>query len=253
MTPEPKSIPELLKQRVEAAADKPFLFSEADTRQFTYKEFEAPVQRTARMLAAKGVGKGDVVSLLLPNSVEYVIAYYACWQIGALAGPINSLLKSEEIAYVISNSEAKALLVNSEFLPVIETIRNERSSLQVVILFDYESTATSAYSERPGLVADVDCDHEAIIIYTSGTTGKPKGCLLTHGNLIANARQISCWLNFTSNDRLLTIMPLFHMNAVSVTTMSSLYAGGSSVISPKFSGSKFWNIISDYQVTSFGS
>jgi len=253
MTPEPKSIPELLKQRVEAAADKPFLFSEADTRQFTYKEFEAAVQRTARMLAAKGVGKGDVVSLLLPNSVEYVIAYYACWQIGALAGPINSLLKSEEIAYVISNSEAKALLVNSEFLPVIETIRNERSSLQVVILFDDESTATSAYSERPGLVADVDCDHEAIIIYTSGTTGKPKGCLLTHGNVIANARQISSWLGFTERDRLLTIMPLFHMNAVSVTTMSALYAGGSTVVSPKFSASRFWQIISDYQITSFGS
>ena len=77
------------------------------------------------MLAANGVRKGDVVSLLLPNSVEYVIAYFACWQLGALAGPINSLLKSQEIAYVISNSEAKALLVNSEFLPVIESIQND--------------------------------------------------------------------------------------------------------------------------------
>jgi long-chain acyl-CoA synthetase len=96
-------------------------------------------------------------------------------------------------------------------------------------------------------------DDDAIIIYTSGTTGKPKGCLLTHGNVIANARQISQWLNFTENDRLLTIMPLFHMNAVSVTTMSALYAGGSTVVSPKFSGSKFWNIISEYQITSFGS
>jgi acyl-CoA synthetase (AMP-forming)/AMP-acid ligase II len=77
--------------------------------------------------------------------------------------------------------------------------------------------------------------------------------LLTHGNVIANARQISDWLHFTESDRLLTIMPLFHMNAVSVTTMSALYAGGSTVISPKFSASKFWNIISDYQITSFGS
>jgi long-chain acyl-CoA synthetase len=96
-------------------------------------------------------------------------------------------------------------------------------------------------------------DDDAIIIYTSGTTGKPKGCLLTHGNLIANARQISDWLNFTEDDRLLTIMPLFHMNAVSVTTMSALYAGASTVVSPKFSGSKFWDIVSDYQITSFGS
>src|SRR6188474_1683070 len=125
-----RSIPELLQQRVSAAPGKLFLFSEADKRQFTYKEFEAAVMRTARMLVAKGVSKGDVVSLLLPNSVEYVIAYFACWQIGALAGPINSLLKSQEIAYVVSNSEAKALLVNSEFLPVIEPVRKDVPSLK---------------------------------------------------------------------------------------------------------------------------
>lgn len=250
---EPRSIPELLKQRVDAAPEKQFLFSEADKRQFTYKEFEAAVGRTARILAAQGVGKGDVVSLLLPNSVEYVIAYFACWQIGALAGPINSLLKSQETAYVISNSEAKALLVSSEFLPVIETIRSELPSLQAVIEFDNEAEATAIHGEGSQPSVELDCDHEAIIIYTSGTTGKPKGCLLTHGNIIANARQISSWLGFTENDRLLTIMPLFHMNAVSVTTMSALYAGGSSVVSPKFSASRFWHIISDYQITSFGS
>lgn len=205
------------------------------------------------MLATQGVGKGDVVSLLLPNSVEYVIAYFACWQLGALAGPINSLLKSQEMAYVISNSEAKALLVSSEFLPVVETIRNELPSLQAVIVFDDEAEATSAYDESPVPAVTLDCDHEAIIIYTSGTTGRPKGCLLTHGNVIANARQISQWLGFMENDRLLTMMPLFHMNAVSVTTMSALYAGGSSVVSLKFSASRFWQIISDYQITSFGS
>src|SRR5215510_11145905 len=242
-------IPDLLKQRVSATPGKLFLCSEADKRRFSYKEFEAAVIRTANMLAAHGVEKGDVVRLLLPNSVEYVIAYFACWQLGALAGPINSLLKSQEIAYVISNSEAKALLVNSEFLPVIESIRNE---LPTIIRFDNEAEATR--SEPTTLtLTDLYPEHEAIIIYTSGTTGKPKGCLLTHGNVIANARQISSWLGFTGKDRLLTIMPLFHMNAVSVTTMSALYAGGSSVVSPKFSGSKFWNIISDYQITSFGS
>jgi len=250
MISEPRSIPELLKQSVSATPDKPFLFSEADKRQFTYKEFEVAVTRTAAMLGANGVRKGDVVSLLLPNSVEYVIAYFACWQLGALAGPINSLLKSQEIAYVISNSEAKALLVNSEFLPVIDMIRDE---LPVCIIFDNEAEATRAQTHVAVAEAQLDADHEAIIIYTSGTTGKPKGCLLSHGNVIANARQISSWLGFTDKDRLLTIMPLFHMNAVSVTTMSALYAGGSTVVSPKFSASRFWQIISDYQITSFGS
>ncbi len=250
MTAEPQSIPELLKQRVTATPDKIFLFSEADKRQFTYKEFEAAVMRTARMLASKGVRKCDVVSLLMPNSVEYVIAYFACWQIGALAGPINSLLKSQEIAYVIANSEARALLVNSEFLPLIEAIRD---ALPTIITFDNEADATREEIAGADPAAEIDGDHEAIIIYTSGTTGKPKGCLLTHGNVIANARQISCWLGFNETDRLLTIMPLFHMNAVSVTTMSALYAGASTVVSQKFSASRFWQIISEYQITSFGS
>ncbi|HEX3183508.1 MAG TPA: long-chain fatty acid--CoA ligase [Pyrinomonadaceae bacterium] len=238
---EPRSIPELLKQRVSATPDKPFLFSEADKRRFTYAEFDAVVRRVAGLLVANGVGKGDVVSLLLPNSVEYVIAYFACWHIGALAGPINSLLKAQEIEYVISNSESKLLLVASEFITRIEK--------KNFIVFD----KVEEVEGEPIESTQISRDDEAIIIYTSGTTGKPKGCLLTHGNVIANARQISSWLSFTESDRLLTIMPLFHMNAVSVTTMSALYAGGSTVVSPKFSASRFWQIISEYQITSFGS
>jgi len=240
---EPQSIPELLKLRVAAAPGKAFLFSEADGRRFSYREFEAVVSRVAGMLAANGVRKGDVVSLLLPNSVEYVVAYFACWWIGALAGPINSLLKAQEIAYVISNSEANLLLVNSDFLPLIEN-----NDIKVISFDNVEQ-----FADEPVEATRIGTDDEAIIIYTSGTTGKPKGCLLTHGNVIANAQQISSWLGFNESDRLLTMMPLFHMNAVSVTTMSALYAGASSVVSPKFSASRFWQIISDYEITSLGS
>src|SRR5690348_3052290 len=112
---EPGNIPELLQQRAAAAPDKTFLFSEADERQFTYEEFVSAVERAAGMLAAHGVRKGDVVSLLLPNSAEYIIAYFACWQLGALAGPVNGHLKEQEITYVVTNSESKLILVNSEF------------------------------------------------------------------------------------------------------------------------------------------
>ena len=248
----PANLRELLRQRTAATPEKTFLFSETDDRRYSYAEFEAAVLRCAAMLAGKGIRKGDVVSLLLPNSAEYIIGYFACWSLGALAGPVNSLLKAEEIAYVMSNSEAKAILVHSDFLPLIESIRSELPNLTAVIHFDNEVDATKhSNADRPD--AELNSDDDAIIIFTSGTTGKPKGCLLTHGNVIANARQISKWLNFTDKDRLLTIMPLFHMNAVSVTTMSALYAGGSTVVSPKFSASRFWQIISDYQVTSFGS
>jgi len=261
----PQNLEQLLGQRVAQSPDKHFLFSEADARQFTYAEFASAVDRASRLLASRGVGRGDVVSLLMPNGAEYIIAYFACWKLGAIAGPINSLLKAQEISYVISDSESRTLLVHPDFLPTIDGIRRQLPGLREVITFDDEAAATNEFKDDSSAASstnsnlsdidlpDIDLDSEAIIIYTSGTTGKPKGCLLTHGNLIANARQISQWLGFNTGDRLLTIMPLFHMNAVSVTTMSALYAGGSTVVSPKFSASRFWQIISDYQITSFGS
>ncbi|MEP6636540.1 MAG: class I adenylate-forming enzyme family protein, partial [Acidobacteriota bacterium] len=242
------SLRQLLEQRTSEKPEQTFLFSEQDGREFTYSQFDAAVNRAALLLADHSVTKGDVVSLLLTNSAEYIIAYFACWKLGALTGPVNSLLKAEEVAYVVSNSEAKAILVHSEFLPLIEIIKTQLPTLETVIVFDDEAAATAKFAGAGSPVsAMVDKDDDAIIIYTSGTTGKPKGCLLTHGNVIANARQISEWLGFTEHDRLLTIMPLFHMNAVSVTTMSALYAGASTVISPRFSSSRFWQIVSDYQ------
>ena len=248
-----QNIYDLLQRRVAAAPDKQFLFSEPDGRVFTYSEFQAAINRAAAMLSSHGIGKGDVISLLMPNSVEYIIGYFACWKLGAIAGPVNSLLKEHEVEFVMNNSEAKAILVAAEFWKRIENISEQLPHLKVVIAFDDEAEATGNFVGSNMGLASSTPDDDAIIIYTSGTTGKPKGCLLTHANIIANARQISQWLHFTEKDRLLTIMPLFHMNAVSVTTLSALYAGGSTVISSKFSASKFWNIISDYQITSFGS
>src|SRR5690242_1913117 len=110
MTAEPRNIPELVRQRAAAAPNKVFLFSEVDQRQFTYDEFVQAVGRAAAMLAARGIRKGDVVSLLLQNSAEYIIAYFACWQLGALGGPVNGHLKSHEIEYVVSNSGSKLML-----------------------------------------------------------------------------------------------------------------------------------------------
>lgn len=241
------TVRDLLEGRTNENDDKIYLFSESDGRKWSYSEFDRAVNRAANMLVSRGIAKGDVVSLLMPNSAEYIIAYFACFKLGALAGPVNSLLKSEEIEYVVGNSESKLLLTNSEFLTVLEN-----GKFPEIVFFDDEAAVTNEFSDE---LDDIDLipEDDAIIIYTSGTTGKPKGCLLTHSNLIANARQITEWMGFNADDRLLTIMPLFHMNAVSVTTMTALYAGGSSVVSPKFSASRFWQIISDYGITSFGS
>src|SRR5687767_5998280 len=105
------TVGQLLDTRAAYDPEKIFLFSESDGRRWSYADFRSTVHRTANMLLANGIGKGDVVSLLLPNSAEFIIAYFACWKIGAIAGPINSLLKREEIEWVVDNSEAKLILV----------------------------------------------------------------------------------------------------------------------------------------------
>jgi long-chain acyl-CoA synthetase len=96
-------------------------------------------------------------------------------------------------------------------------------------------------------------DDEAVIIYTSGTTGKPKGVLLTHGNLLSNAEQIAEWLHITEDDRSLLIMPLFHVNALMTTCLAALWSGGSVVLAPRFSASRHWDTVARYGVTYFGS
>src|SRR5688500_8621822 len=123
----PANLRELVEARTAEDADKAFLFSECDDREWTYAEFDRSVNKTANVLKTNGIRKGDVVSLLLPNSAEYVIAYFACWKIGAIAGPVNSLLKPDEICWVVRNSEAKLMLAGramsaeheSPFPPVI--------------------------------------------------------------------------------------------------------------------------------------
>lgn len=241
------TIPKLLLSRAAETPNKTFLFSELDGRDWTYQEFSKAVSRAANLLRSHDISKGDVVSLLLPNSAEYVIAYFACWTVGAVAGPVNSLLKPEEVEWVVGNSESRLILVNSTFNECLKA-----NSGPPVLVFDDADAATAEAGDEFESI-DSSADDEAIIIYTSGTTGKPKGCLLSHGNLLANARQITEWMSFGPEDRLLSIMPLFHMNAVTVTTMTALYCGGSTVISPKFSASRFWEIIEKYKITSFGS
>ncbi|MEO6656448.1 MAG: long-chain fatty acid--CoA ligase [Pyrinomonadaceae bacterium] len=242
------NVRQLLEMRAAEYPDKIFLFSEADGRSWTYAEFDRIVNRTANMLISHGITKGDVVSLLMPNSAEYIIAYFACWKIGAVAGPVNSLLKAEEISWVVGNSESKLILSEPSALADGQL---DSFGDNIPIITNWPPADAGGSDQLDGI--DIDLEDDAIIIYTSGTTGKPKGCLLTHGNLIANARQIAEWMGFGESDRLLTIMPLFHMNAVSVTTMTALYAGGSTVVSPKFSASRFWDIIEKYKITSFGS
>src|SRR5437870_12144701 len=110
----PENIRELLEAQVDRSPNKEFLFLESDERAFTYREFDDQVNRAAGTLVSVGVKKGDRVSLLLTNRAEYLIFYFACFKIGACAGPVNALLKPQEIEFIIANSEAGTVITQHD-------------------------------------------------------------------------------------------------------------------------------------------
>ena len=274
-----ESIGELLEAQVERSPDKQFLLVESDGRVFTYREFDEEVNRAARLLGSLNVAKGERVSLLLTNRAEYLIFYFACFKIGAWAGPVNALLKPQEIEFVIRDSEASTVVTQSDLYSALADARANVASLRNVIVIedsgqwavcaeqslmgnrqdetDHESPKDCdrqpATGNRTPPSARISRDDEAVIIYTSGTTGKPKGVLLTHDNLLANARQIAEWLDLNEEDRSLMIMPLFHVNALMTTGLAALWAGASITLAPRFSASRHWETIAQYGVTYFGS
>ena len=258
------SVGELLDTRARQSPHKEFLFSEASGEVFTYEEFNRAVSHAANLLISLGVKPNDRVSLFLTNRVEYLILYFACFRIGAWAGPVNALLKAHEVEFIIGNSESETVVTQSDLYSVLAECRPSIASLRnVIVVDDLTGDETVRYSvpSREQL-RDVNCEvpdaglspeDKAVIIYTSGTTGKPKGVLLTHGNLLSNAQQIAEWLHLTAADRALMIMPLFHVNALMTTCLAALWVGGSVVLAPRFTATRHWEIISRFKVTYFGS
>src|SRR5262249_45339857 len=195
------------------------------------------------------------------NGAEYFICYFACFRLGAWAGPVNALLKQQEVEYVISNSEATAVVTSTEFLPLLSNVADAAPSVCAVVIvggddwrvFEDARAPSGEKLERGRHLDEVSPDDEAVLIYTSGTSGKPKGVMLTHGNLLANAQQVAEWLGLNESDRSLMIMPLFHVNAVMTTGLAALWAGASIVLEPRFRASRHWQVIAQHRVTYFGS
>src|SRR5215471_19539199 len=134
--PEPQNVRELLERRAESRPDKEFLFSVNDGRVFTYREFNDAVNRAANLMLSLGLGKGDRVSLFLTNRVEYLIFYFACFKLGTWAGPVNTLLKPQEIEFLLSNSGARAAVTESSLYATLAEACAGVPSVRKVILVD---------------------------------------------------------------------------------------------------------------------
>jgi len=191
-------------------------------KRFTYRQFSQRVHRFANGLKSLGIGRGDVVSFLSYNSHQLLEAYYGVVQIQAILNPINIRMAAAEIEYILNHAQSKALCFHSDFRPLIQALQTKIPGTRHFVEIEPAGPLSKDYhdyeeivSQSPADVATESLTDEnlaAELFYTSGTTGHPKGVILSHRTLYLHALNVIASLNFTDEDNLLHVVPLFHVN-----------------------------------------
>jgi malonyl-CoA/methylmalonyl-CoA synthetase len=216
-----------------------FYDDETGLHTLTFGEVDIRSRRMARVLAARGLMRGDRLCVYLANCVEFIDLYLACLRLGIIFVPINILYREREISHILSDAEPTATVVNGEF-PV------DAATWEVA---DLAREAASAGEES--IDAVIDGDQPACIIYTSGTTGTSKGAILTHNNFAANALNLlTCW-QITGADRFLLGLPLFHVHALGNGLHCWLISGCRTRLLPRFEHSRAQLIFQEFRPTLF--
>jgi len=191
--------------------------------EFTFGDIEAQSNRVAHELEARGLGRGDRLAIYLPNRPEYVVLLLACLKLGIVAVPINILYKEREAAHILGDARPRAVVVEeAPPAPGVDAWR-----LEALL-----AGATSWAADRP--IAPPTSGDPAALIYTSGTTGAAKGAVLTHANFAANAATLVDAWHFSTADRLLIALPLFHVHGLGNAVMCWLVAGCRARLLPRF-------------------
>ena len=213
-------------------------------RELDNATFAAEVRRMSCGLVEMGIGRGDVVAVVLPNSVELVTIMFAAWRLGAALTPVNPALTKPEAHYQVSDSGARLAVADDSSLSKVEGGVTSVCGVDKLLRRDGAADVTPPRTEP---------DELALMIYTGGTTGRPKGVMLDHANLVATAAMIVDWFEMTAADRCLLVLPLFHVNGIMVSVVSPLAAGGSTVIAPRFDPKTFWDLVERVRPTFFSA
>jgi long-chain acyl-CoA synthetase len=221
-----------------------------DDLELSYEALEAGSSRVAGLLAAKGIGPGDRVGLMLPNLPYFPFAFFGVLRLGAVVVPMNPLLKEREVAFHLSDSGAKALVAWQQFADAARA-GADQAGAELVVVEPGEFEKHLAEAEPVDDIAERDDDDTALILYTSGTTGTPKGAELTHENL-RSATQISVDL-VDSGPETVTFgaLPLFHVFGLTSGLNSCVRVGACLTLLPRFDPAKALEIVQRDKVTTF--
>ena len=248
----------LLDFRAETRGDHPFLIWEpfaGERSVWTYRQFRDRVLRVAAGLHKRGIKAGEYVLLHLDNSPEMEFLWFACARIGAVAVTTNTRSAGAELEYFAHNCNAVAAITQPELAEAVATNAKGIKWLAVTPhLADGSEAPANLRSSKENAFSSLDGDpsdqprleadpwRHGSVQYTSGTTSRPKGVLWTHGNALWGGRTTAIHQNLNETDVHLVMMPSFHTNARTYSILPTMWVGGTVVLMPKFSASRFWDI-----------
>jgi len=203
-----KNLFQLLGQATELYGSKIFLDCPGPEgrRKISYNDFKVEVEVQAQRLLDLGVKAGDRVAFLTPKSYLQSFLFYAIWRINAIAVPVSESMGDEEVSFIINDAKPSLVILHSS----VEKRQEKIAAGRVCISF--EELSVPLPQDLPS--CDLKLDDTAVLIYTSGSTGKPKGVMLSHRNLMVNARASSDALILTEDERLLSLLPYWHSFAL---------------------------------------
>jgi acyl-CoA synthetase (AMP-forming)/AMP-acid ligase II len=243
----------------DADLDRIALVDTKSGREHTYREMIGRIDTFAGAMADHGIGVGDVVGLLVPNSSAFAVAFHGILRSGATATTINVLFTAKDIAKQLTDSKAKLLVTITALLSQAEEAATSVDlPAAALVVLDGDGEEATGHPNAADLLAEgapapevsfAPSAHLAALPYSSGTTGNPKGVMLTHRNLVANVAQIRPLHGIVADDVILAVLPFFHIYGMTVLLNAALHARARLVIMPSFDLAKFLANIQDHKCT----
>lgn len=234
-------------------------------QEISYAQLETYITKFASGLSKIGIEKGDKVALVVGNSPHFIISLYGALKLGAAVIPINPLYSPDELVYILTNGDAKAVITLDLLLPLVEKASPILPQIEHYIIcetkqdtpYEFADNKLKSFTNIVGIgnetfqSPEIQEDDLAVILYTSGTTGKPKGAMLTHKNLYSNAMDAGHFLNFSSTEKVIATLPAFHVFCLTVALNAPLMYGATVILVPKFSPKVIFDIIRTQKATVF--
>jgi acyl-CoA synthetase (AMP-forming)/AMP-acid ligase II len=233
--------------------DKPALIDGPSGRVLTYAQLGAGVDRVAAGLAARGFDRGDVLGLFAPNCPEFALAFFGAVAAGGVVTTVNSLATAQDLAYQLGNAGAKFLVTVPPFMDRAAPAAQHVGIQEIFVLGSAPgATPCAALLETDGPAPSRPVDPArdlAVLPYSSGTTGFPKGVMLTHRNLVANLVQTAWVHHVAEQDRIIAVLPFFHIYGMQVVLNLALWRGATLVTMPKFELEPFLATLQQHRIT----